>query len=738
MNPLPTSPDLMEKPELLQRYFKDMKRWGFNVAYNAFYAFPLSLLRSRYRPIYQNFARQAQQEGYPVCVQIQSTVADEEDLSLSESQYYITNTCLTYKHHPFFGNRNFFASFASDVWLEFLKKLTSEFYEYGYRWVVYEEPMFRVDIPGTQDRFYERFRQRFPHLTYPSRHEESEAYCQVQILKQEILLEFLAKLSRHAKEIGFEKVGVMPWFFTPTHENTPEETWHTACDLGRIHHLQDIDFIIVRMQPDNVYARAMTEEGGLALPWLGYLENQAHHGGKPIIAVNNPTNEHQPQGVIGDFLMPQEYFSRYTLSAAAAAPHGMTRHWYGKNYGEDKQAMALYKQVNPLLNRLGSAISSIALVYSYRGMVHALPRSAKQNWTAYERLAHALLYDAKTPVLTLYADCLLEGLRNAPEVSTLVLFEEYPISPAEIEGLKDWLTSDKNRRLVLFARGRGFTYEPRHFFYNYTDTPSEMVELFGLDPNQPLRPAGFSEWASIRFTGNRRKDAFLGSQFDWRCYGWGAGTFKKSKDLEVLYQETESRSPVITRLNYPGGGQAYFIAQGLDGAQPNFPFAEFLQCITPSAITPEVRVECSPDVLWNRTRNGYLIIANTAPSPGWYRLEGEKTLLWNVQQEKLERVKASRQKLSASEIRLYRILTDEESILDVEGQIYLTSLQSKANRGVVSGYFRRETVVRTLKRPTRVAWFDEDHPSRITQKNGFYSILLKRNEPSEGVWTFEF
>jgi len=738
MNPLPCSPLAVQTPELRRRYFRNMQRWGFNIAYNAFYAFPLRMVRGEMRMPYIEFARMARSEGYPACIQIQSTVAEAEDLPLSESQYYLTNFCQVYKHHASIGSQNFFASFSSRKWRRFLKDLSQLFHDYGYRWIVFEEPMFRVDIPGAKDRFYRQFRRRFPDLPYPDRHTESEAYRRVQAFKQQVLLEFLQELARHAKAVGYEKVGVMPWFFTPTHENTPEETWHSACDLGRIHHLPEIDFIVARMQPDNLFAGAMTEQDGLTLPWHSYLENLAHQGGKPIIAVNNPTNEHLPRGSTEESLLPYEYFSRYTLAAAVAAPNGMTRHWYDKHSGQDRRRMALYARVNPLLDRLGGASSSLALVYSYRALVHALPRSAKQLWTPYARLAYRLLYEAKTPALTLYAGSLAEGLSRAPEVSTLVLFEEYPVSPGEVELLRRWVASDPHRRLVLFGRGKGESYDLSHSFFKYTGRPPEMVELFGLRADRPLRQAGYSETAHLRFTGKSPKDAFLGKRFEWRCYGWGSGTFKKSKHLEALYTEERTGTAVITRYQYPGGGQAYFVAQGLEGPHTNFPFSEFLGTITNGKPAPCPRVECSTEVLWNATRNAYLIIANTAPEEGWIRLDPGSRQVWNVEDRKFETSRATRQKLEGEAIRLYRIIARDDPILDVEGPVYLSSISAGKQTAEITGYFLRKTVIRTRLRPRSLSWLGQNHPHRGVARKDHFEIHLGLDEPAEGTWRLEF
>ncbi len=738
MNPLPTAPEAVANSALRDRYFRDLKRWGFNVAYNAHYAYPLSAVQGQYRTIHEPFTRQAEQEGVPACVQIQSTVADTEDIPLRESQFYFNNTLQTYKHHSHIGTLNFFASFASARWRKHLKRLVDIYYEYGYRWVVFEEPMFRVDLPGTKDRFHEAFRKRYPGIKYPERHTESEAYRRVQVFKQDLLIEFIDDVCSYAKKIGFEKAGVMPWFFSPTHENTPEETWCSSCDLGRVHHLDSVDFIVVRMQPDNIYGGAMTEQDGVALPWLSYLENLAHQGGKPIIAVNNPSNEHLPAGSEDYWVLPDEFFSRYTLAAAAAAPAGMTRHWYGKNYGRDLKAMALYEKINPLLTRLGGASSPLGLVYSYRGLIHAMPRSAKQLWTPYSHLAGELLYESKVPFLTLYADSLRKGLERAPELRTLVIFEEYPISPEEIALLRRWVSAGDDRNLVLFARGRGQAYDLERNPFDYSELPPELVELFGLRVDRPFRLTGCGETARIEFAGSNPKDAFLGKAFDWRCYGWGSGAFKKSKSLEVIYADQRTGIPVITRLNYPKGGKAWLIAQGLEGPRGNFPFAEFLRNLSEDGPEPFPRVESSSDVLWSQTRNRFLVASNTSPEPGWMKIEGCQGDFWDVQRKRFESKPDAKKTLAGSEIRLYRLVEKDDPILDVEGQVFLGAITLAGKRVRIEGYFRRTTRIRIRRAPVQIRWQGAEQPFQIKRQRGYLEIELELDRPGEGVWELIF
>ena len=376
MNILPTSPDQTRTEADILQYFHDMNEWNFDVAYSAFYAFPNEKLVGEYKESYINFAKIAKEKNIPSCVQIQSTVGflDSPDL-LEAAQCFADNEPFLYAHFSEYGKKNFFGSFASEKWFEYVMNVARTLREYGFEWVVFEEPMFLPNIPGTKDPFYKVFKERYPDLEYPTRMAESPAYLKLQALKIEVMEDFYKRCVLEAKKMGYSKVGIMPWFFTPTYENTPLENWVSACDLGRITFLPELDFIIVRMQPDNIWAEAMVSSGGESLPRMGYSENLSQALGKPTIAVNNPTNEHVVPNQIGTKdLLDYEYFARFTLSAFAAAPSGMSRHWYGKNYEMDEKHMDLYTRCNPFLGRLGGAVSPVALVFF---LSEHLPNHAK-------------------------------------------------------------------------------------------------------------------------------------------------------------------------------------------------------------------------------------------------------------------------------------------------------------------------------------------------------------------------
>ena len=48
MNVLPTSPDTANSAQAIDRYFRDMQRWNYDVAYSAFYAFSMKKVVEEY------------------------------------------------------------------------------------------------------------------------------------------------------------------------------------------------------------------------------------------------------------------------------------------------------------------------------------------------------------------------------------------------------------------------------------------------------------------------------------------------------------------------------------------------------------------------------------------------------------------------------------------------------------------------------------------------------------------
>lgn len=746
MNVLPTGPDTANSPQAIERYFHDMQRWNYDVAYSAFYAFPMKKVKEEYGELYRAFTARAHQLGMKACIQIQSTVAFSDDLSLEEGQYYADNTTFTYEHFTGTGKKNFFASFASQAWLVFLKKLTQLFRDYGFDWVVYEEPMYRVDIPGTKDRFYQRFRAAYPDVPYPTHQWDSLAYVRVQEMKRRILLEFYDELTRAAKNVGYEKCGTMPWFFSPTFENTPMETWNSCCDVGRITFLPAADFVVVRMQPDNIYGEAMMASSGESLPRLGYLEVLAHSLGRPIIAVNNPTNEHLPPRYEGKTLFAYDFFARYTLAAAAAAPGGMTRHWYGKDYDRDTQHMTLLSEVNRYLPRLGTASSPIAFVFSYHGIARPLPRGWREVWKTYWNFAQALLYHDGLPFLTFYADSLKHCLEHHPEVRVIVLSEYFPIGPDERELLQHWVKDHPARRLVYFGGRNGYRYDCQGLYSNFMPRPPEVLLLFGIDSEQQVETIALDDSIEIEFIGADAKDALLGARTTFTCYGYGRPVFDPQVPSEVLYQSAYDHTPVITRMQHgKQGGYALYVGCSLDGDNLGLDFAKILLHLlqdgqanaAPSNPYPAV-TDCSHGILWNQTQTGYIIVANCSGRQGTYRIAGQIPALWNVK-EKCLMSSPYEFALEPLSFHMYKMLTAQSNLLDVEGTVYLTRVEENNESVCLDAYWQGRTILTFRCMPISVSWNKQKLAIEVKEHGGVHTVtaVVPRSGDARVMATFK-
>jgi hypothetical protein len=727
MNVLPTSPDTANSPQAIDRYFRDMHRWNYDVAYSAFYAFPLKKVEQEYAPLYRAFTARAHELGMKACVQIQSTVAFSDDVALEEGQYYADNTTFTYEHFAGTGKKYFFASFASEAWLAFLKKLTQLFRGYGFDWVVYEEPMYRVDIPGTKDRFYQRFQKEYPDLPYPTRQWDSLAYLRVQELKRHVLLEFYDALTRAAKELGFEKCSTMPWFFSPTFENTPMETWNSCCDVGRITFLPAVDFIVVRMQPDNIYGEAMAASSGESLPRLAYLEALSHSLGKPIIAVNNPTNEHLPPRYEGKTLFPYDFFSRYTLAAMAAAPSGMTRHWYGKDYDRDIQHMELLAEVNRYLPRLGTVSSPIAFVFSYHGIARPLPRGWREVWKTYWNFARPLLYYAGLPFLTFYADSLTECLEHHPEVRVIVLSEYFAVGPEERELLRRWLQGRPARRLVYFGGRNGYRYDGQGLYSDFTPRPPEILSLFGIDSEMQVETIALEDSVEIEFVGSNHQDAMLGARSAFACYGYGCPVFDSQVQHEILYRSTHDRTPIITRVRHGSqGGYALYVGCSLDGDNLGLDFSKILTYLLQDGHAEvetqfpfPVVTEHSHGLLWNQTQSGYLVIANCSGKQGRYRIAERVPALWDAKHKRLLSPPYEFE-LEPLSFHVYRMVSEHSKLLDVEGMVYLTRIEESSKSIHIDAYWQGNAALTLGHTPHQIIWCEHVLAFDVEEHNGVF------------------
>ncbi len=733
MNGLPVGPRTVATKEGLDKYFADLERWNFDVPYNAFYAHPMRLITGEFRQPHIDFTRRAKEIGLPACIQIQISVARAEDIPVEgNAQYYHDDTPDIREHwHPRpQGSMDFFASFASQTWRKFLKNLISIFRHYGYNWVVFEEPMLRTDIPGKKDPLYELYRMQYPGREYPGRTNDSEEYYLLQRLKRDVLVDFFRELTSHARKEEFDMIGCMPWFFTPTHENTPWETWAPSSDQGRLAYLENMDFLVVRMQPDNPFVETTISEGGEALPRQAYIESMAHHFGKPIMAVNNPTNEHN-RSHDEDTLIPYDYFAPYTCAAAAASPHGMTRHWYAKDYDADAKHMKLMTEVNELLPRLSTPVTPYAIVFSYAGVERILPRGWRQTWKHLYFMLSRMVFSEGLPLHILFGESAREQIERCPELECIFLTPFFPLPPEEVAYLKKWVSGSSERRLVFLGAHNGVSFDIQCRHSALRIRPNEVVELFGIDATKHIHIMPFSN--QLRLVGATEDESklFWGKTITIRCGGFPQFCFNEQarKDIDIIYR-TEAGDPVVFEKTCGrDGGRALFIGCSLDGVDESFPLNALLKYLNvgwrisknTTFPLPPLTTTTPDTILWNLTNSQYLVVSNIDSHPSSFRIRtfGDQWEVWDIKSQQFISVDDALT-IPGYSVMCFRLLEKHGSLIDVSGQIYLNKITEENNNATIRGYFKTNILIVSRTEPTAAYQGDDQLDFESVQKEGFF------------------
>ncbi len=722
MNALPVGPHGVLDSVSRNRYFDDMKRWGFDIAYNAYYAFTYEDVIKKYREAYMEFVKESHSRGYPTCIQIQSTVCANDRLGIEEAQYDIDN------NPEMFGEKGFFASFSSDAWKNYLKELTTIFIkDYGFDYVVFEEPMYRVDIPGSKDRFYGKFIESHPNMKYPQTRVESVEYLSVQQAKSEALLEFFTELVKHAKAQGADKVGIMPWFFIPTVENTPPGTLNTSCNIGLISKIPGLDVIVVRMQPDNIHFNVMrTGDEMQKSPLLYFTEVMAHALNKDCIAVSNPTDEHTDYPACP--LIPLDFYRDCTLAAFAAAPHGFTRHWYGQNYGKDEEHMKVLSEACSLAGRLGTPKAKVAFVFSQSGTIHAEPFTYETVFPFYWALAKQMAFKAKIPMLTFHAETLAQNLADNPEVRVLILEEHFPLSIEQMMEIRDWWDSKTKDKLCIVAFGSGLG------FSSYISSPGAVpctqslpgvLELIGLKQNDNPQ-LKLESPLILQDVSKVRRSAFLGDELTYdvpaitnakRIFGSRANT---------LYETNVNGMsiPVVAEWR-DRQVLAIFCGFGLSDKTAVAAQRAIEYALREVDCDQDVVDSCSEGILWNTNECGYVAISNLSDEEGSVIGNIGRAAFWDCIEHKLITKANTKLKLKPKSFGLFRIVGKRSKFFDIIGASSLIKLIDGTGRAeldiVSSGN------IKLVLRNSPIEVLVDGNACKTTQelKNGVFYVTLQ-------------
>lgn len=727
MNALPVGPEVVGDAGSRERYFDDLERWGLDVAYNAFYAHSYEDVTGKLQEPYTAFAAEAKRRGHPSCIQIQSTVCAGDRVGIREAQYDLQNNPVM------FSDKAFFASFSSEEWKNYLKELTTLFVkQYRYEWVVFEEPMYRVDIPGSRDRFHESFCAQHPGLKYPSSRDETTEYLAVQQAKADSLVSFYAELAAHAKSVGAKKVGIMPWFFIPTTENTPPDTLNTSCNIGRIAGIADVDFLVVRMQPDNIHFGVMrTGDEMETSPELYYTEVLAHALGKDFIAVSNPTDEHTDYPACP--LIPFEFYRDATLAALAAAPAGFTRHWYGQNYGKDDAHMDVLTAAASAATRLGRPVAPVAFVCSGGGGSHAKPYTYETVFPHYWALARRMAFETHMPMLTFHAETLAENLASYPEVRVLVFEEHFPLTVEQMLVIRNWWQGPERRAVVAFGAGVGFSADPR--------LPGEqpcarsfpgVFELIGLKQEDEDYQFVSTTPVAVRDVSRVRRSAFLDGDLSGGLTKVANVRRVFGSRANVLYdiEDGDERIPVVAEW-HDRTALAVFCGFGLT-SETAAPAEKAVQYALREVDSGETILDsCTEGLLWNINRNQFLIISNLSDSEGSAVARPGRATLWDCLEQKMLPEGDVHITVPPHSFRLFRVVGKRSKFYDVIGCSCLRELMDGAGRAEIGLLAGRKTTLILRSSPREI--LVDGRPSTITQEmiNDAWHVTLQQCQPGE-------
>lgn len=721
MNALPVGPQRVLDADARNAYFADLERWGFDIPYNAYYAATHQQVVGDYKSAYSEFAAEAHRRGYPACIQIQVTVNAGDRVGIEECQHDVDNK------PDVLPNGNFFASFSSRPWIEYLKELTTIFVtQYGYDFVVFEEPMYRVDIPGTKDPFHAQFTEAHPDIEYPTRREETAAYLAVQEAKADALVAFCTELVEHAKSVGAAKVGIMPWFFIPTIENTPPSTLNPSCPINRIAAIEALDIIVVRMQPDNVYADVMRTGDSLQTsPMIYYSEILAHSLGKDVIAVNNPTNEHtadRPEPMV-----PAGFFRDYTVSAVAALPGGFTRHWYGKSYGEDTAQMELLSDAASLCSRLGNPGAPIAFVFSYHGTRHAEPYTYETVFPFYWELVKRLQFDSHIPMLTFFADTLEDDLARHPEVQLLILDEHFPLTSPQMMAISRWWQSEEKRSVVSFGTGLGFCADNEFPGLRPSNAACPGVfELIGLKQEDDPQYVS-DEPIVLRDVSRIRRSAFLGDGMVLPVNVIANVRRVFGSRATVLYEVDlpDAHVPVIAEWR-DRATVALFCGFGLSKETVGCAELAIRYALREVGFSGLIVDSCSEGILWGANKHDYVAISNISDEEGSVTGRPGRSNFWDCRERRMLPDGDVQIAIPSKSFRVFRVVGRRSKFFDVLGATYLRRLVDGAGRAEIDLWAGNTTTL-VLRASPREIMVDGKHCT-VTQEviNGAYYVTLQQ------------
>lgn len=722
MNALPVGLERIADARSRSGYFEDLQKRGFDVAFTTFRADVYSTAVERFRQAYLDFAGQAAQLGYPVCIRIPTTVCTSSELGIEEAQYDTANKPVMA------GSEAFAASPASQAWREHVRDLVVLFSrDLGYDWVVIEEPEFLVDVPGTSDRLSAFFAEQYPEARYPASSEENPEYLLCQQAKADAVREFCLSLAAEAKAAGAKKVGIVPHLLLPAAQAKADGIPRTACDQGHFAQSDDVDFLVSDMEPGRVFFGEVIPGGEPSKsPIACHVESRAQSSGKPLITA---------AGGVDGFKEPVPVCFRKDalLSALAAGSSGFTGQDWEADPVEDDGYAALLSEAASYAGRLGQPYSPVAFVFSDSGGRHAAPNDYETVFRHYWALAKGMAEDAHLPMLTFHAETLQGSLMEHPEVRVLVFEEHFPLTVDQMLVIRDWWQGPEKRAIVAFASGLGLSADPElPGSRPCTRALPGVLELIGLrqDPDEPVY--SFEKPMKLRDVSRVRRSAIFQDYPDLTLDRVANVRRVFGSRATVLYEADldEPKIPVVSEWK-DRTTLAIFCGFGLEERNSRAAQLAVRYALkeTDSSIT--IIGDCSDGLLWNINRNGYIVISNVSDNRGTAIGRPGRSQFWDCKAQEMVPEGEPQFTIAPHSFALYRVVGRRSKFFDIRGVSYLRSLVDGAGRADIDVVAGRSTTLVLRASPKEIAV--DGKACTITQQviNGAYHVTLQQCAPGD-------
>jgi hypothetical protein len=720
MNALPVGLEKIADPKLRSDYFRDLQKRGFDVAFSTFCGDVYHSATERFRQAYTDFAAQANQLGVPACLRIPTSVLTGSQLGVEEAQHDEHNKPVLAQDGAYL------ASPASQAWRSYIKDIiTLAIKDFGFDWVVIEEPAYRVNVPGTNDRIGQVFSERYPDASYPTTCEETPEYLLLQQAKADTILDFCLGLAADAKEAGAAKVGIVPRVLMPDTQDKAAGIPRTACDSGQFAHSQSVDFILSDLAPGKVYSGAVypanDPEGSLT---SFYVEVKSYATSKPIITA---------AGADDDETVPTDFQQSALLSALAAGASGFTGHECGSPPAGEPGLAQLLSEAAEYTGRLGQPWSPVAFVFSDSACRHTAPNDYQSIFGHYWAFANHLAAHGHLPLLTFHAETLHASLAEHPEVRVLVFEEHFPLNVEQMLVIRDWWQGIEKRAIVAFGSGVGLSADPGLTGSQpFTKALPGVLELIGLrqDMDEPIYQ--FESPMKLRDVSRVRRSAFLSAKPEQMLSKITNVRRVFGSRASILYEADldDPKIPIVSEWK-DRTTMAIFCGFGLEpdtaeAAELAVRYA-LKECDTPISVIGD----CTDGLLWNINKNGYIVMSNISDSPATAVGKPGRNTFWDCKAQKMMPEGDITFTIPPRSFGVYRVVGRRSKLFDIRGVLFLRSLidgAGKADIDIVAG----QTTTFVLRASPKEISVD-GKASTITQQviNGAYHVTLQQCPPGD-------